>query len=95
MTLQIDGNTSLQDQETQLQAVETFFVEVIDYQAGDNSKNAVTTSPISGPVASPIHLKTISSAAELAQVASGASGIVFDRVVFVAGQRQRVVGFRN
>lgn len=95
MSFQTDGNGSLAQQELQLQAIETFFVEVIDYQAGDNLRNRVTTKDVLIPEPHPIRLSIIHNASELAQVAGQALAIVFDRVAFVAGQKERVVGFRK
>jgi hypothetical protein len=92
--MQVDGTTSIAEQERQLQFVETFFVEVIDYLASSSGNNDVTTKAVSAPLAQPIQLKQVADASELATVAGAASAIVFDRVVFVLGARQRVVGFR-
>ena len=94
MSFQVDGKVSLAQQEMQLQALETFFVEVIDYNAGADVKNDVTVKNIADPVASPIHLKAIQTPADLAQIATGGATIVFDRQVFADSQRQRVAGYR-
>lgn len=94
MSFQINGNGSLNQQELQLQALETFFVEVIDVQAGSNGLNDVTTKNVATPAAAPLRLSVVQSAAELAAVAAGAKAIVFDRIAFVAAQKERVIGFR-
>jgi len=94
MSFQPDGNASLAQQELQLQALEAFFVEVIDFQAGQNSRNDVTTKDIAAPVPALLRLRTVQTSAEVAQVAAAALAIVFDRVAFVAGQKARVIGFR-
>ena len=94
MSLQIDGNSDLPAQERQLQFIETFFVEVIDYTAGSNSNNDVTTKSIPGAVSAPLQLRQIGAQADLAEIAALGATIVFDRTVFVEGQRSRVVGFR-
>ncbi|MDX2149137.1 MAG: hypothetical protein SFV54_00250 [Bryobacteraceae bacterium] len=94
MSLQVDGKTSLPEQERQLQFVETFFVEVIDYVAASNGNNDVTTKSIPGAVAQPLQLKQIAAPADLTAIASAGATIVFDRVAFVLGARERVVGFR-
>jgi hypothetical protein len=94
MAFQVDGNLSLEKQELQLQAIETFFVEVIDYQAGSNIRNDVTTKNVTTPVSSLLRLRVINNAADAADVASKAKAIVFDRVNFVTGKRERVIGFR-
>lgn len=95
MSFQTDGNSSLAQQELQLQALETFFVEVIDLQAGDNLRNDVTTKNVVVPLPTPLRLRTVQNSGELAQIAAGALAIVFDRVAFVAGHRERVIGFRG
>ena len=95
MSFQTDGSASLAQQELQLQALETFFVEVIDFQAGDNLRNDVTTQDIGGPVPAPLRLRIVQNAGELGEIAGGASAFVFDRIAFVAGQRERVIGFRG
>lgn len=94
MSLQVDGNASLAEQERQLQFVETFFVEVIDYTASSNGNNDVITRPIPGAVASILQLRQITAPSDLAQIAAAGSTIVFDRIVFVSRNRERVVGFR-
>jgi hypothetical protein len=94
MSFQTDGNGSLAQQELQLQALETFFVEVIDFQAGQNTRNDVTTKDVDGPVPGLLRLGIVQSSADVAKVAAGAVTIVFDRVAFVAGAKARVVGFR-
>jgi hypothetical protein len=93
MGFQTDGNSSLQQQELQLQALEAFFVEVIDFQAGQNLRNDVVTKDVTTPPV-PLRLKVIQNPADVAAAAGGAQAIVFDRVAFVAGQRARVIGFR-
>lgn len=93
MSLQVDGNSSLPEQERQLQFVETFFVEVIDYLASTNGNNDVTTRPIPG-VTQPLQLQQIDNVEDLAAIATAGGTIVFDRVVLVLGNRERVVGFR-
>jgi hypothetical protein len=95
MNFQIDGKTSLAQQELQLQTLETFFVEVIDYSAGADVKNDITLKNISVPVASRIHLEAIETPAGLTQIGAKASTIVFDREVFVEGASKRVVGYRS
>jgi hypothetical protein len=94
MNFQVDGKASLAQQEIQLQTLETFFVEVIDYNAGADVKNDLTLKNIPGPVASPIHLAAIVAPDGLAQLAAKEPTIVFDRTVFVEGQKKRVVGYR-
>lgn len=94
MSFQTDGNAALAQQELQLQALETFFVEVIDFQAAANLRNNVVTKDILTPVPGPIRLRVVNTPADVASVANGAQAIVFDRVAFVAGKRERVVGFR-
>jgi hypothetical protein len=94
MSFQVDGSVALNQQQNQLQAMETFFVEVIDYNAGDGTKNDVTVKDISGAVASPIQLKSIQAPADLAAIATQGATIVFDRQVFVDGAKKRVAGFR-
>ena len=94
MNFQVDGKTSLAQQELQLQSLETFFVEVIDYSGGADVKNDITLKDISVAVAR-IHLEAIETPAGLTQVAAKASTIVFDRVVFVEGESKRVVGYRS
>jgi len=95
MSFQVDGKATLAQQELQLQTLETFFVEIVDYSAGADSKNEVTVKNISGAVTSPIRLGAIQMPADLAKLAAGASSIVFDRTVFVQSKRQRVLGFRS
>ncbi len=94
MSLQIDGNFPLGQQELQLQAIESFFVEVIDYQPISNTMNHPVTSPVSVPGAHHIQLALAANSAAVGAIASTAISIVFDRVVFVSGTLQRVVGFR-
>ena len=95
MNLQTDGQSSLQQQENQLQSIETFFVEVVDFQAGSQGfKNDVITRSVGMPGAHRLHLKIVQSSADLPQAVNGALSVVFDRIAFVAGQRQRVMGFR-
>ena len=94
MGFQTDGNRSLAEQELQLQALETFFVEVIDLQAGNSGRNDVTTKDVLTPLPSPLRLRIVHNAGEAASVVAGASVMVFDRIAFVAGQRDRVIGFR-
>jgi hypothetical protein len=94
MSFQVDGNAALDQQQNQLQAMETFFVEVIDYNAGDAMKNDVAVKNISAAVTSPIQLKAIGVPADLAAIAAKGATIVFDRQVFVSGAKRRVVGFR-
>ena len=95
MNFQIDGKTSLAQQELQLQSLETFFVEVIDYSGGADVKNDITLKNVSVAVASRIHLEAIETPAGLTQLAAKVSSIVFDRVVFVEGENKRVVGYRS
>ena len=95
MSFQVDGKASLEQQELQLQTLETFFVEVVDYNAGAGVKNDITVKNIPGPISSRIHLAVIQTPAELAEIATKASSIVFDRVVFVTGDLKRVVGSRG
>lgn len=95
MSLQVDGKFALDEQERQLQFAETFFVEVIDYSAGENGNNDLTTKPISGAVDKTLHLRQVADANEVSDTAKHAAMIVFDRIVFVTGQRQRVLGFRS
>ena len=95
MTLQIDGNLTLQKQSIQLQTIESFFVEVTDYQASDNGRNDITTKDIDGSVEHRLQLRIVSGADELARLTAVASVIVFDRENFVEGRKQRVVGFRT
>jgi hypothetical protein len=95
MSLQIDGASALAEQERQLQFIETFFVEVIDYVANADGNNDVTTKAISGPPAFKIHLQQVAVPADLTQAAASAKSIVFDRTVLVMGAKQRVVGFRS
>ena len=94
MSLQIDGNLPLGQQELQLQAIETFFVEVVDYQPISNTMNQPLTSPVSAPGAHRIQLALAANSAAVGTIASAAISVVFDRVVFVSGVLQRVVGFR-
>ena len=94
MSLQIDGHFPLGQQELQLQSIEAFFVEVIDYQPINNTMNQPITSPVSEPGAHRIQLALAANSAAVGAIASTAISIVFDRVVFVSGTRQRVVGFR-
>jgi len=95
MNLQTDGQASLQQQEIQLQSMETFFVEVVDFQAGQGTKNDVITKSVAMPGSHRLQLKIIQNSVDLPQSLNGALTVVFDRVAFVAGQRQRVVGFRT
>lgn len=95
MSFQMDGNGTLQQQQLQLQALETFFMEVVDVRAADNSlRNDITTRDIN-TVTPELQLKVVQDAAGVASIAAEASVIVFDRVLFVAGNRQRVIGFRT
>lgn len=94
MAFQTDGNSSLAQQELQLQALETFFVEVIDFQAGQNLRNDVTTRDVTSPVSSLLQLQVVHSPADVAAIAASAAAIVFDRIAFVQGTRERVIGFR-
>jgi hypothetical protein len=94
MSFQTDGRTSLTEQQLQLQALETFFVEVIDLEAGDNVRNDVVTKDVTAPPAAPLLLSVVRDPVALATVAAGARAIIFDRVAFVAGQRERIIGFR-
>ena len=94
MPLQVNGTDDLPAQERQLQFVETFFVEVIDYLAASNGTNDVTTRDIPGAVNGELKLRRIGSADELAEIVNAGARIVFDRTAFVEGNRQRVVGFR-
>lgn len=94
MGFQTDGNGSREAQELQLQALETFFVEVIDFEAGADTRNDVTTKDVMAPPAAPLQLRVVENPAQLAALAGAATAIVFDRVAFVAGARERVVGFR-
>jgi hypothetical protein len=66
MNFQVDGQASLAQQEVQLQTIETFFVEVVDYNAGADTKNDVTVRNISGVVVSPIHLSVVATPTDLA-----------------------------
>ena len=95
MSLQIDGNLPLGQQELQLQAIESFFVEVIDYQPSSNTMNRPVTSPVSVPGSNRIHLALAADSAAVAAIAGMAISIVFDRHVFVSGAMKRVVGFRG
>jgi hypothetical protein len=95
MSLQIDGNAAIDEQQRQLQFVETFFVEVIDYVASDDGKNDITTKPTTGQVPQPLQLHPVANTTEVAEIARSASTIVFDRAVLIDGQNQRVIGFRG
>ena len=94
MGFQTDGNGTLAQQELQLQALETFFVEVIDFKAGDNVRNDVATKDVAEPMQQ-LHLRIVRTSSELATLAAGALAIVFDRIAFVAGRKERVIGFRE
>lgn len=95
MSLQVDGNATIEEQERQLQAVETFFVEVIDYRAGEQNVNGVTTRDLPHLVDGSILLRQVPGQADLAGIIGNAAAIVFDRMVFVEGELKRVVGIRE
>ena len=94
MSLQVDGAKPLDEQERELQFVETFFVEIIDYTSNKNGNNDVTSKPIPAPVTFRIHLRQIATPADVASLSTTAKSIVFDRPVLVSGKTQRVIGFR-
>jgi predicted metal-dependent HD superfamily phosphohydrolase len=95
MSFQTDGNATLDQQQLQLRALETFFLEVIDFQAADNNRNNVTTADVEAPLEHKLSLRVVADSAALAEIAAAAHSIVFDRQAFVAGQKLRVVGFRT
>ena len=94
MSLQIDGNLTLAEQELQLQVIESFFVEVVDYVAGSHGNNDPTTKPVMAPVTPKIRIAAAANSAAVGQIATAASTVVFDRIAFVSGTKTRVVGYR-
>lgn len=94
MSLQVDGSAPIDEQERQLRFIETFFVEVIDFDANSSGNNDVTVKPVPGLPTLKIHLQKVADAAAFTAVADAAKSIVFDRIVFVDSMRQRVVGYR-
>jgi hypothetical protein len=94
MRFQTNGNGTLAQQELQLQALEAFFLEIIDFRSGADGRNDVATQEVTEPVR-PLRLRIVQNSAELGEIAAAALSIIFDRVAFVAGQRERVIGFRE
>jgi hypothetical protein len=94
MNFQVDGKATLAQQEMQLQALETFFVEIIDYEAGADIKNDVMVKNISVVVSAPIKLQVVQAPTDLAKIGTDGSSIVFDRSVYVEGVKTRVLGVR-